>query len=167
MSYATGTAVPVEKSKAELDRLLSRAGATQRLMGDDEVAGFAFVVFGLAGRRMRLRIPLPLIEKFKTGTKMKSRGGHHPPAPVHFTRSPEQQREAHEQACRERWRVFVLLVKAKLEAIDLGLSSIEKEFLGDIYLPDGRTVHEALIEPIQQAYETGTMPPLLGPGGGT
>ena len=43
MTYAKGTTVAAEKSRGELDRMLSRAGATQRLMGVDDAEGFAFV----------------------------------------------------------------------------------------------------------------------------
>lgn len=68
-----------------------------------------------------------------------------------------------DQVARERWRALVLLVKAKLELVALGISTVEREFLADIALPDGRTVHEAMRELLQRAYETGDMPPLLGP----
>lgn len=154
MTYAQGTSVSVEKSRAELDRLLSKAGATQRMMGSDDVAGAAFVVFTLDGRQVRLRIPLPKltdrkIERDGRGTR----------------RNAEGQRKALEQASRERWRQLLLLVKAKLEAIALGLSTVEREFLADIYLVDGRTVHQALVEDLDRMYRDGAMPKLLGSGG--
>lgn len=154
MSYADGTTVAVERSKAELDRLLSKHGATQRMIGSDDDAGFAFVVFRLAERHVRLRVPLPRIDDVE--------------APRRRLRvSPGEARaKAHEQLCRERWRAVVLLVKAKLELVALGLSTVEREFLADIFLPDGRTVHEFLREPLRQAYLGGTMPPLLGMGDG-
>jgi hypothetical protein len=39
----------------------------------------------------------------------------------------------------------VLSVKAKLAAIDAGISSIEREFLADIVTNDGRTVMERMV----------------------
>ncbi len=79
------------------------------------------------------------------------------------TRSRDAVSKAHDQACRERWRQLVLLVKAKLEAIALGLSTVEREFLADVYLPDGRTVHQALQDGLVEMYKSGTLPPMLGP----
>ena len=56
-----------------------------------------------------------------------------------------------------------MLVKAKLEYVALGLSTVEREFLADVFLPNGRTVHEELAAGIQQAYLDGaSMPKLLG-----
>jgi len=51
MTYAAGTSVSVEKSKAALDALLRKHGAGQRVFGDDDVNGKAYVVFALAGRQ--------------------------------------------------------------------------------------------------------------------
>ena len=48
-------------------------------------------------------------------------------------------------------------------SIALGLSTVEREFLADVYLPDGRTVHQALQDGLSEMYKSGTLPPLLGP----
>lgn len=40
-------------------------------------------------------------------------------------------------------------------------STIEREFLADIMLPDGSTVHESLAQKLAQSYTDGSMPPLL------
>ncbi|WP_437958551.1 hypothetical protein WME76_02075 [Sorangium sp. So ce119] len=150
MAYAKGTEVSVERSKAELDGLLSRAGATQRGVVQDDVAGTETVVFAMAGRHVRLALPLPKL----ASVVVRSRG----------RRSWEEaRRRAWEQQCRERWRAMVLLVKAKLETIALGLSTVEREFLADLYLPDGSTVGEALRPQLEEAYRSGSMPKLLGP----
>lgn len=154
MSYAEGTSVSVEKSRAELDRLLSKAGASQRMMGSDDAEGFAFVVFSLDKRQVRLRVPMP-----KTNEKRFTHDHR-----MHL-RPADKQREAYEQGCRERWRQLLLLVKAKLEAIALGISTVEREFLADLYLADGRTVHQAIASDIEQMFIDGKVPPLmLGPG---
>jgi hypothetical protein len=58
--------------------------------------------------------------------------------------------------------VLVLVVKAKLEAIELGISTVEREFLADVYLPSGQTVHAYLCASLREAYSSGKMPPLLG-----
>lgn len=155
MSYAEGTSVTVEKSKAELDRLLAKAGAGQRMMGSDDDQGFAFVIFSLDKRQVRLRVPLPL--------PTEKRFTHEPKGKL---RPIDKQRVAYEQGCRERWRQLVLLVKAKLEAIEIGISTVEREFLADLYLADGRTLHQAIAGDIEQMFIDGKMPKLLlGMGG--
>jgi len=52
---------------------------------------------------------------------------------------------------RQRWRVMVMVTKAKLEAVACGISTIEREFLSDIVLPDGRTVAETMTPVIRKA----------------
>ena len=52
---------------------------------------------------------------------------------------------------RRRWRVMVMVTKAKLEAIASGISTIEREFLSDIVMPDGRTVGETMTPVIRKA----------------
>lgn len=41
--YAAGTTVPVERSRAELDKILAKHGATQRGVVQDDEAGRAAV----------------------------------------------------------------------------------------------------------------------------
>jgi len=67
-----------------------------------------------------------------------------------------------DQAKRQKWRALLLLVKAKLEAVDAKIATFEEAFLADIVMPDGRTVWEATREPIKVAYQGGPMPILLG-----
>ena len=67
-----------------------------------------------------------------------------------------------QQHLRSRWRALWLVVKAKLEAVEIGIMTIEEAFLGDTLLPDRRTVAEAMEPQLQLAYRDGKMPPLLG-----
>jgi len=67
-----------------------------------------------------------------------------------------------EQPRRSKWRSLLLLVKAKLEAVDAKITTFEEAFLGDIVMPDGRTVYEATKGPIKLAYETKEPANLLG-----
>jgi hypothetical protein len=159
MTYAKDTVVSVEKSRAELDTLLSRHGASQRLMGVDDVAGVAFAGFTLAGRQIRVRVPLPTREQVDRYACEKVQGMRY-----NSTRRKAWVDKEIEQRKRSRWRALVLLTKAKLEAVELGISTIEREFLADIALPDGTTVHQALEQKLVDAYASGTMPPLLGSG---
>jgi hypothetical protein len=152
MTYAVNTSVPVERTKAELGRLLTKHGATAHAVGEDHEALLAYVLFGMGGRRVKLSVPLPRLADFQKA-----------PKPYAMRPSNAQAQKRHEQACRARWRAVLLLTKAKLEAIELGLSTVEREFLADVLLPSGRTIYEQIQSDVEKAYDTGTMPPLLGP----
>lgn len=82
--------------------------------------------------------------------------------PTRRTRRTEAQAyEAWEQACRQRWRALNLVIKAKLEAVESGISTFDNEFLAQIMLPNGQTVGEQIHDDIALAYETNAMPALL------
>lgn len=66
------------------------------------------------------------------------------------------------QTQRSRWRALLLLVKAKLAAVDAKIATFEEVFAGDTVMPDGRTVWESVREPIALAYSSGAAPKLLG-----
>ena len=66
-----------------------------------------------------------------------------------------------EQARRSRWRALLLVIKAKMEAVDVGILTLEDAFLADTVLPDRQTVAEYMKPQIESAYTTGNMPPLL------
>jgi hypothetical protein len=134
MTYAKKTSVSVAKSKAEVDKTLDRYGASEQLVGESKAQGVAFVAFSLDGRNVKVAIALPKLSEF---SEREFRG-----RMVEATE--EWQRKAWEQACRERWRAFVLVLKAKLELIEIGASTVEREFLSDLMLPSGRTVGEEI-----------------------
>lgn len=72
-----------------------------------------------------------------------------------------------EQACRQRWRALLLVVKAKLEAIETGIATFDGEFMANIVLPGGGTVGDWMTPQIERAYLTGAVPamlPMLGEG---
>jgi hypothetical protein len=70
------------------------------------------------------------------------------------------------QAEREKWRALLLLVKAKLVAVDAKIASFEEAFFSDIVMPEtGKTVYEMAREPVRIAYaERKDVPLLGGPG---
>ena len=74
---------------------------------------------------------------------------------------PSRDEKNYDQTCRSRWRSLVLCIKAKLEAIESGISDFESEFLSFIVLPGGDTVGEAVGPLLVKAYQTGIMPPLM------
>lgn len=76
-------------------------------------------------------------------------------------RSPSTQETAYDQAVRQKWRALALVIKAKLEAVESGITVFDDEFMAHIALPDGQTVGQFMRPQIVKAYETGSMPPLL------
>lgn len=169
MTYAKGTTVSVEKSQAELSKLLTRHGAKSCAVGRTD--GFAIAYFELAARQVRLRVPLPTEALFIQAWTAEARAQRKAAwaaagmkEPDRLPRSTAQQRTWIEAAERQRWRALILLTKAKLEAIELGLSTVGREFLADLMLPGWVTVHEEIATKILAVYETGNLPPLLGAG---
>ena len=152
MTYAKGTSVAVERSREQLVRLLEKHGATSTAVGSDTLAGVGSCFFEMKGRKVRIIVPMPKRNEDRFRLT---------PQSSWKERSKSEQVRAWEQACRERWRCLLLLVKAKLELVELGISSFEREFLADIFLSDGRTVHEAIEANIADNYLDGTRPPRL------
>lgn len=152
--YAENTAVSSSRSRDEIERTLSRYGATQFAYAWAEDRGM--IGFVLNGKQVRLSVPLP-DRSAREITHTPQRG---------ILRSPPQQEEAYEQAARQRWRALALVVKAKLEAVEAGISIFEREFFSDIVLPDGRTVGEYVLPQVEESYRSGLMPPLLPALGG-
>ena len=154
MSFASNTSVPVEKSRSEIEQLLVRYGAPQFISGwtqDQAAIGF---VFGTRHIRIALPLPNPDDKEFKRTPAR------------HQLRSPKAAREAWEQACRSRWRALLLVVKAKLEAVEVGISTIEEEFLAWTVVPgSGATVFEEIGSSLAASIESGERPRLLLGGG--
>lgn len=152
--YGDDTEVPASRTKQELDELLLKHGASQR--GIFEEAGRGVCLFTMAGRQVRLQVHLPGIN---TRPDPAPRGW--------YTWKEARQREWVEkqvaQLHRAAWRRLLLVTRAKLELVRDG-QTVEREFLADLVLPDGATVHERLEKQIRDSYETGAMPRLLGPG---
>lgn len=66
-----------------------------------------------------------------------------------------------DQVRNARWRLMWLVVKSKLEAIAVGLTTVDEAFLAETILPDRRSVAEVMLPQIEAAYTSGKMPPLL------
>ena len=147
MKYAQHTAVSSERSKAEIERLLTRYGATSFASGwqNDQ----AVIQFHMSSRRIKFVLPLPS----KTSKAF-----------THSKRGIRDERTIYklwEQATRQRWRALALVIKAKMEAVESGISEFEDEFLSNIVMPDGKTVAEHARPMIESAYNTGKVAALL------
>lgn len=150
-TYAASTEVSAGKSRDEIERTLSRYGATQFAYAWDEQA--SMVGFVTAGRQIRFVLPMP---------NRNAREFTHTPS-KNQRRGPEAQATAYEQAVRSRWRNLALVIKAKMAAVESGIVTFEQEFAMHMVLPDGMTVAEHVLPAIESAYAEGVVPPLLGP----
>jgi hypothetical protein len=161
--FAENTEVSVERSRAELEGLLAKHGATQRATYTDDDTGRAAVQFRISGRMVRLDVVCPKLESYRPKQPSEQPHGWNS---WKNERREEWMRKRCEQGARTAWRRLLLIVKAKLEIIADGGSTFEREFLADILLPNGETVHEALEAKLEESYRSGGMPKLLlGPGG--
>lgn len=151
--FASDTSVSVEKTRAEIEKLLQRYGASQFVSGWD--GPLAMIGFGIRGRTIRFLLTLPDRKDKQFLYTPKQR----------YLRTPEQVTAAWEQACRSRWRALLLVIKAKLEAVEVGISTIEDEFMAWTVLADGTTVGDKLRPQIELAIKAGTVPRLLLGGG--
>jgi hypothetical protein len=150
MTYARGTSVSPEKSKAEIEKTLRRYGAGQFVSGWD--ADRALIGFTMKDRQIRFTLMLPPVEAFQKTDTGRNRS------------KRELAERAREQAIAERWRALLLVIKAKLEAVEAGIALFEDEFLANTVLPNGSTVGQWAKPQLDAAYETGSMPKLLGAG---
>lgn len=151
--YAENTSVSSEKSRAEIEATLRRYGAGQFMYG--WVEDRAVIAFAAHGRRVQFELPPPN-PKSKEFIL----------TPTGRDRSPAQAEAAYEQAVRQRWRALALVIKAKLEAVEAGITEFEDEFLAHIMLPNGTRMGDWARPQIAHAYATNVMPALL-PGGPT
>ncbi len=137
--YAEKTSVPIDRSQAEIKKILAKYGATGFAYG--EQGPRAIIMFEMADRRIKFVLPLPP-----------------PPSP----NATQASIKTYEQLCRSRWRSLVLGIKAKLECVESCITTLEQEFMAHIVLPNGRTVGEVMTPQIEHAYQDKKMPPLLG-----
>jgi hypothetical protein len=151
-SYASGTTVSSDRTRTEIERTLQRFGATSFAYAwEDDTA---MIGFKISGRMVRMVLPLP----DQTDPTICL-------TPAGRTRSDNQIKEAWAAEERRRWRALLLVIKAKLTAVADGISTIEREFMSDLLLPNGSTVGQWLGPQLEAAYDKGTMPALM-PGGG-
>lgn len=145
--YAEGTKVPVEKSRAEIEMLLRKHGATGFVSGWDETSNTAMLMFRIGDRMIKIRVSLP----DPTGSEFR-------------VANKDRQAQLLEAEQRRRWRAQLLIIKAKLEMISTGETTVEREFLADIMLPDGSTFGQWAAPQLAESYTTGGMPRMLGSG---
>lgn len=146
--YAASTDVPVSRSRDEIERTLSRFGASAfgYMTSQD---GTVAISFEFKTLRVLMKMQLPERSEFRCDTRGKVR------------RDSAIDRDW-EQACRQRWRSLANGVKAKLALVDDGISTIEREFLSNIVVgPGGQTVGDRIVPQIEAMSRGDVRPELL------
>jgi len=152
--YAQNTDVSSDRSRVEIERTLARYGADQFMYGWQ--LGSAVIAFRMNSRQIRFQLPMP----DRTDQEFTE-------TPTGKERAESAIEKAYEQAVRQRWRALALVIKAKLEAVECGITEFDEEFLAHIILPDGQSVGQFMLPQVEQAYQVGSMPNLLPAPGET
>jgi hypothetical protein len=153
--YAENTEVPVERSKAEIEKLIARYGGSLISFGwrSEQVAVLGF---RWRERMIKFEIRMPDPKDYQRTAR-------------NLQRTRIQVQAAVDAETRRRWRVLLIRLKVKFETVDSEPDLWEEEFLANVLLPDGKTVGRWLQPQLEQAYITGQMPKqlllLAGPDG--
>lgn len=136
--YAHKTKVPVNQTRSEVEHLLEKHGASGFMYGSTN--GQAMVVFEMKERRLKFVVPMPTLNKSGSNEN------------------------AVKAETRRRWRALLLVLKAKLEAVNSEIVEFDEEFLAHIIVSGNTTVGDHMVPQMKQALATGKLPPLLGSG---
>lgn len=147
--YAENTSVPVEKTRAEIETAIVRFGADRFMAGTE--TGKATIAFQFKNRIVRFILTLPRRDE-KRFWQTPARGN---------KRNDAEAFKLWEQACRASWRALFLVIKAKIEAVERGITTFDHEFMAHYVLPNGLTIAETLIPQIEEMAQNRKMPQLL------
>ena len=147
--YAENTTVSSGQSRNEIEKTLARYGASGFMYGWQD--NRAVIAFTMQGKQVKFILDMPN-QNDRDFTHTPTRG---------TLRTAEQQAAEYEKAVRQRWRALALVIKAKLEAVESGITIFESEFLAHIVLPNGQTTGDYILPQIESAYSTGRMPDMI------
>ena len=155
MSFAKGTVVPVERTRAEIEKTIMNYGADEFSSGF--MNGQAAIQFRVRERRVRFVLDLPNQDWARKQVMSQKRPRWYNASSIPATILAPLVDAEH----RLRWRCLLLAIKAKLEIVDSGIATFDEEFLAHIVIDDGqdqRTVYERVV-----ALTAGGGRPLLPP----
>ena len=132
MRYAEGTKVTVESSRGEITGILAKHGCQTMAWGTQPTGDT--LQFTLGGHLFRFTINKPTWQEVSAFLREQGRD----PSRVY---DPNATVAAE---WRRRWRAHVLLIKAKLEFIEGGDTTLEREFMPYTVLKSGETLGELM-----------------------
>lgn len=133
--YAKNTTVEVSRTKVQVQDLLINYGIDEFFFGTSSRGDG--IGFKYKGKVFKHNVPMPSPNDYRTDSGYK-------------------------QAVRQRWRIFYMSLKMKLEEIQSGGITFEDQFLAMMALPDGTTVGDFMRMPENIArLQKSEMPKLL------
>lgn len=149
--FASKTTVSMEKSRAEIESTLVRYKASEFTTGWKTDA--AFIAFKIKSLFVRFILPIPPRNERRFTHKEAKYGIK--------KRSEIEAEKAWDQEVRQRWRALLLVIKAKLEAVECQITSLEQEFLAHIVMPNDITIGDWMITNALPQIRAGNMPLML------
>lgn len=155
--FAQNTAVPVERSKREIETMLYKRGARNFLTGVFQ--GRAVVTFELPVQAEGVwRVQFELLLRTAEDFAFRTRNGRK----VKATSLQVEQDVA--QAEKQSWRALALAIKARLVSVEMGVETMQEAFLAHIVVPGGKRFYTHAVAQLSEAYAGNPLPPLLGSG---
>lgn len=135
--YAERTTVAPSRTRAAIEDELEKRGASA--FGFNREGRANVIAFTLNGLAVRLGLDMPDPDERRFLYTAQGR-----------KRTAMAAADAYDQEVRRRWRALLLVLKAKLIAVDEGITTLEREFLADTVLVSGMTVLEQIRPAIEE-----------------
>lgn len=133
--YGHTTSVPVERSQAEIRKILNSEGC-ENINTMEADAGYA-VEFIFSDRLIRFMIKYP---SWDDPAICETDGGR--------IRSESQIEKAYEQEVRRLYRALCMCIKMKFEIVESGISCFEEEFLAHTVDPVTKQTYGTMLKPM-------------------
>jgi hypothetical protein len=136
MAFAEGTTVSPSKTRAEIENLVQKYGASRFAFGylEDRAA----INFVASGRLVRFTVPLPTEKDPRVRKRALSLSR------SNWRIDPARLKTAIDEEERRRWRCLLLAIKSKFTTVESGIESFEEAFLANIVTTENLTIYERL-----------------------
>lgn len=146
--YAQDTTVPISRSRDEIERVLAKHRAADHINWDQRDDAIA-LGFRYAGWPIRITVRVPARESYRVV-----------PNSYWRKRSDAQVAQLYTAELRRRYRVLLIQLKSRLEAVDDEDMTAEEAFLPYLLLPSGQTLGGTLAPQLGEILASGAVPEL-------
>lgn len=149
--FAEGTTVQAAATKGQIEDMLVAHGCDRfGSMADSTTARIMFSCQGIS-YLIHINLPDPNDDAFW----FYMRGS------VQHRRAEPEGQDRYRAELNRRWRALYAVIKAKLIAVDEGITTFEDEFLAHTVLAGGHTFSETYVPMLRQAAEQGQLPNVM------